>query len=198
MNLRVVTHPEAEPVSTLLAMQHCKCEELYGRSPVDPEQTYVEALITAARQHAELFTGRALALATYELRLDDFADFMPLRGPVREIESIQYVDVDGELQELGVDVYVLDDDPDAPGVRLAYGESWPTVRSEKNAVRIRFVAGYTDESPADPLPKPIVLAILLMVCHLYENRQDVTDRQQYEMPRGSETYLRPFRTSVGL
>src|SRR5690606_32364342 len=143
-------------------------------------------LIPVAREAAESYTERALATATYELRMDDFDSSIALPvAPVQSIESIKYIDSDGVEQTVSTDVYTLDDDPDSPAIRLQYGQSWPVPRAEKNAVRIRFVAGYADDSPGAPLPKALHQAMLLIIGHLYENRQDVTDKQVYDVPLAS-------------
>lgn len=191
MNLRIVTEPTVEPVSVEDAMAHCRADSA--------DQTYVEALIPVARQMAEKYTERALAVATYELRLDDFASEIPLIAPVQSVESVKYIDSDGVEQTVDADVYTLDDNPDASFIRLAYGKSWPAPRVEANAVRVQFVSGYTVESPnTHPLPKPLYQAMLMIIGHLYTNRQDVSDKQAYEVPLASSHLMTPYRLGMGL
>ena len=196
MNLRIITQPTAEPVTVEDAMAHCRVDG-YSESPVSADQTYVETLVTVARQMAENYTQRKIAQATYELRLNDFAAIIKLPAPVQSVESIKYIDADDVEQTVDADVYVFDDHPDEPAIYQV--DSWPVAKDEPGAVRIRFVAGYTTESPNNnPLPKPLYQAMLMTVAHLYENRQDVADKQGYEIPLTSRYLMDPYCLGIGL
>lgn len=43
-----------------------------------------------------------------------------------------------------------------------------------------------------------VMACLLMVGHLYKNREAVSDVQQFEMPMGARSLLWPLRVGLGV
>lgn len=75
---------------------------------------------------------------------------------------------------------------------LTYGSTWPTARSSSGSVRIRYVTGYS--APADSpqvhvLPKTARAAILLMLGHLYENREAVIAGNLAELPLGVQALL---------
>lgn len=77
-------------------------------------------------------------------------------------------------------------------VVLAYGSTWPTSRDAANAVRIRYVTGYNadDDSPKPyPLPRMARAAILLMLAHLYENREATAATALAEIPLGVQSLL---------
>ena len=60
--------------------------------------------------------------------------------------SIQYVDDAGDTQTLSTSLYQVDTKSQPGRIIPAYGESWPTVRSDTlNAVTVNFVAGYGDD-----------------------------------------------------
>ena len=196
MNLRIITQPSAEPVTVEDAMAHCRVDG-YGDSPVSADQAYIETLVTVARQIAENYTQRKIAEATYELRLDDFAAIISLPAPVQSVESIKYIDTDGVEQTVSADAYVFDDHPDKPAVYQV--DSYPIPKDMPGAVRVRFVAGYTSGSPNDnPLPEPLYQAMLMTVAHLYENRQDVADKQGYEIPLTSRYLMDPYCVGMGV
>lgn len=199
---------------------------------VGPDDSRIADLIVVAREHAEQYTGRCFTDATYELRFGAFegpawvthhhtsiwasdwinpwfygrADTCPLRlpmAPVQSIESVTYVDKDGTTQTLDPSIYVLDDDPDQPSIRLAYGQQWPAIRYEPNAVRVRFQGGY-DQPGSDPAPNPVprvaAQAMLLMIGEWYENRENsIIERgTQFELPYGARALLTPLRRIMGV
>lgn len=190
--LRVVTSATVEPVTLAEVAEHLRLTAygVEGSSPVDyvyPEQTLIEFTITAAREYIEFLTGLILAPCTLELAARSFDALcrwpgdsgIPLRtGPVTGVSSITYVDSAGATQTLADDQYVLDDFTQPATLFPAYGvNGWPAARDQPNAVRIQFVAGYSPTSgspPADTIPRSLRAALLLMVGHLYENREETT------------------------
>lgn len=110
----------------------------------DPE---LSALITAARQQAELELHRYLITQTLDLYLDEFPDYderdetiyLP---PIQSVTAITYVDTDGATQTLAADQYLVDAVSQPARIVPAYGCSWPAIREQANAVKVRFVAGY--------------------------------------------------------
>ena len=166
-------------------------------SNVNTEDTLLENLIKVARQHCENFTGRALASQTLELVMDDFpCDKIELpMPPVKLIESIKYTDSDGDEVEWDDGNYIFYNSE--PAIIIpAYGISWPTFTPyEIGAVKIRFVAGYeislTDASLI--IPEPIRQAMLLLIGHLYENREETTGETLKNIPMGIQSLLYPYR-----
>lgn len=99
--------------------------------------------------------------------------------------------------------YELDVYAQPARLQLAYGASWPTARSQANSVKVRYVAGYTapGASPQPyPLPKVAKAAMLLMLGHLFKNREAVNvTAQAMEVPLGVQALLDkvPNRESTG-
>lgn len=62
---RETSLPEAEPISLALAKTQLRLNSTFTAD--DP---YISGLITAAREHAELWTGRAIAQRTFRMVLD--------------------------------------------------------------------------------------------------------------------------------
>jgi uncharacterized phiE125 gp8 family phage protein len=113
-----------------------------------------ETLIPAATSEAEKFTHRKLMPQTWELVLDAFpvSDFPIGCLPVRSITSVKYYDGENVLQTLSTSYYTLDADTLPGWVRLDPDYTWPSTREMKNAVIVRFEAGYEDE---DSVPSAI-------------------------------------------
>jgi uncharacterized phiE125 gp8 family phage protein len=212
MGIRTVTEPTVEPITLANLRLHLGIEpyEVDSSGNGDhPHDAMIMAMLTAARSHAEEFTGRSIALKTYEATFDAFPDGdaeleLP-HPPLVSIEAVRYVDAAGDLQTLATDRYTSDrTDPTAGWLLCEASSTWPGAATVANAVRVEYRAGYQVPEPdssaedADTLPGSIRAALLLMVGHLYENREAVANRQVLELPLGVETLLRPYRVRLGM
>jgi uncharacterized phiE125 gp8 family phage protein len=165
MAFKVVTAVATEPV--LLADARLQIKASSDTS----EDTLITAWITAARELAEHYTGRALAPQTLEMALDRFPCYendeilldMP---PVATITSVKYTDTAGVEQTLASTGYALSLYGDSRKLAPTFGNYWPTTQEIPDAVRIRYATGYTTA------PKAVKAAILLMVAWFNENRGD--------------------------
>lgn len=138
------------------------------------EDSLILALIAAAREYCENYTGRALATQTIEAYLDDF----PCRSeielpmpPLQSVTSVKYKDSAGtETTMTAITAYIIDTDSDVGRIVLPYGLTWPSFTPYTvNPIKIRYVTGYTD------VPKSIKQAMLLLIGHWYANREAVGD-----------------------
>lgn len=189
MNLVLITPPATEPLTTLEAGLHLRVE------PLSEDDPYIDALITAARQHVEQHLGRALVTQTWEAVLDEFPEGDEIRlskGALQSVTSVTYLDSAGAQQTLATSEYQVDT-ASVPGrIVLAPSESWPDTDSDRvNAVRVRFVAGY---GAASAVPQPIKAAMLLLIGHLYEHREEevvgtITSRFSF----ATDALLSPYR-----
>lgn len=189
MTHRLITAPTVEPVTIAEAGLHCRID-------CDLENALLSSLIAAARQHIEAYTGRALVTQTWELRAQYFPDAFELpRAPVQSITSVSYVDIAGVTQTLPGDQYTLiaDIGPHAQPGRMvpAYLATWPACRGYEDDVRVRYVAGYGN---GQAVPQPIRAAMLLLIGHLYENREAViTGTGVNDLPLGVAALLAPYK-----
>jgi uncharacterized phiE125 gp8 family phage protein len=145
--------------------------------------------------------GRSLALQTLEVRLDRFptCDSIVLPyGPVIDVLSVKYDDADGAEQTVDPADYDLLAGDGFGTLQRGYDTSWPSNRLFRDAVRIRYRAGYVvdiaQDPPASNVPGAIVAAILLYAGHLYQNREAVKVGEIVTtLPLGVEALLAPFR-----
>jgi uncharacterized phiE125 gp8 family phage protein len=160
--MKVITGPLVEPVSL------AEVKEQIGIPDVDTvSDGLISRRIIEAREWAELYTGRALLTQTREKRWDCFVDEHECPSALTVV-SVKYVDSDGAEQTVDSSDYVLDTYTFIPHVRAAYAFTWPSTRTERNAVRIQYTAGYG----ATPSTVPLLIkeAIILLVGH-WTNRQ---------------------------
>lgn len=189
----VVLEPATNPA---VSYEEARAQlRFYAGDAPDEGEAYIEALIAAAEQHLAApagWLGRSIALQTIELRTCGFnwcAIQLPY-GPVRSIQSIRYVDESGDEQTVDpADYEATGLDTVTVHVRLRRGRSWPSVSLGRENVRIAYTAGYAPEE----VPAPLKHSILLLVSHLYENREAVSANDLRAMPLAVESLAAPYR-----
>ena len=163
--------------------------DLIGATSV--EDTLISSLITAAREDCEKFQNRAYINQTWELWLDEFPrrDYIDIPlPPLSSITSIKYYDTANVEATMTITDYFVDTKSEPGRVVLAYGKSWPsTSLRPANGVCVTFVAGYG--ALATSVPQTVKSAILLMLGHLYEHREAVSDKPMSEIPMAVESLL---------
>lgn len=80
--------------------------------------------------------------------------------PVTTVNDVEYVNAAGATVHIPPDAYELT--PDGR-LQLAWGASWPSVRSCEDPITITYSAGYP------VVPKPIVAAVLMHVTAMYDS-----------------------------
>lgn len=140
------------------------------------EDDILTAYLTASTEVVQELQWRQLVNATYELRIDSFgfsnSRITLPKAPLQSIESIKYVDPNGDVQTLAADQYdvTVVSSNDYGSVAPSFSNSWPSIRSEKHAVRINFVGGYGTKTD---VPDTTKAAIKILGAHLYETREEL-------------------------
>lgn len=177
MSLTLITPPAADAV----ALADLKAQ--LGISGTSQDALLAAVLKGAIEQidGAAGWLGRALITQIWELALDDFgcdSIRIPL-PPFQEIVSVKYTDPAGSEQTLGADKY--SNSKGEPALLYpSYGNAWPAVRCQLDAVRIQFKCGYGNASDAVPaaLKNAIVLQAnylkSIMPSNLFLSRDEVT------------------------
>lgn len=186
MFYKVTTQPTFEPVTVKEAKKHCRVLD-------NSEDSLIEDLIVAAREYAELITGSKLAEQTITAVCDKFPIINKLRlpvGPVVSVTSLIYTDTEGTNAAFAD--FTLDSFSNPAKIVLNPGASWPSVDLHPvNPIKIVYQAGNTD---ANGIPKKIKQAILLLVGHWYEHREEViTGVESYSVPVAAESLLQSIR-----
>lgn len=175
----------AEPVTLTEAKKQARIDGSH-------EDAYIESiLIPAARQHCEKLQGSALVNRQWVLTMDAFPSGrileIPLR-PVVSIQSVTYIDPSGTLQTLDAAEYIVD--VASFHARLQAVTDWPATADQISAVHVAFTAG-----PEDAAPESIKQAVLLLVCHWFDNRGAVdTSSVSREVDFAVTALLNPDRS----
>jgi uncharacterized phiE125 gp8 family phage protein len=136
------------------------------------EDNLISALITAAREYCEGFTGRALATQTLEAYPERFPCYDEIEipcPPLQNVISVKYTDSAGDETTMTVDTdYIVDTERNVGRIVLPYAKTWPTATLYTvNPIKIQYIAGYTT------IPKSIKQSMLLLIGHWYANREAV-------------------------
>lgn len=166
--LALITAPTLLPVTLDEAKAHVR---IYAND----DDALITSLITAAMQSAERFMARAILTQTLELTMDllpcgNDPIALPMAAPLQSVTSVKYYDVDGTQQTWSSSNYIVSTAKEPGELRLAYGISWPSYRVRPDAIAVRYVAGWTT---AALVPYPIKQAMLLLIGHWYNNREEV-------------------------
>jgi len=202
MAIRLIAAPAVEPISLVEAKAHLRVDHT-------DDDALIAIYIQAARAYVDGkdgFLGRALVTQTWELVLDEFPTDevrIPL-PPLQSIESIKYDDGAGDEQIFDPASYFVDNVSDPYGWVVPVTSGWPSTFDAINAVRIRFVAGYSPTTDSPPnltsnIPASIKAAMLLHIGSLYSYRENVVvGLITSKLPFASEQLLRPYRVQTGI
>lgn len=161
------------------------------------DDSYIDAIVSTATRLAEEYLNRRLMAQTWTYYLDRFPMTNIMRipyGPLRTVDSLEYLDPEsGSYTTWGGSNYVVD--TVSSPARIIMGPDvtqWPNVDEDQMlAVKITMGLGY---ATAADVPTPIVHGIKMMLAHMYENREDVTDEgEAKEIPMNSRYIMMPFR-----
>ena len=156
------------------------------------DDSYVEAITLVASEWCEDFQNKVYVQREVVDQCDAFpVEFRPRRSPLISVDSIKYVDTNGTTQTLAASVYDVGIYKEPGRIALAYNQTWPDTRSEINAVTLTYQAGYVARAN---IPEEIKHAVKLMVGHLFENREAVTNLSMRELPIGVKALLSMKRT----
>lgn len=127
----------------------------------DCDDSYLRQLVTTARTMLEDEGGleRVIVPRSFELRFseEDCRHVLHLYPPLLEVESVKYIDTEGEEQEITEFGVTL-------GIRAEFWVEYP--EDAVGDITVRFTSGYEHYPPC------IILAIKMMCRSMYERTVD--------------------------
>lgn len=211
LNFKITVPPAAEPVSLEIAKAHLRCD-------FPDDDLLIQALISASREWAEAYCKRAFFNQTIVLSLDAFPLFMGGNGTIPpsqmqgwpyysaywdplairlprpsavSVESITYRDLTNTVQTLDPSMYYVDTTSEPARIVPMPSLTWPTTQLYlPGSVQITYTTGtYGDGVDENTCPFAVRAAILLMLGHLYEHRETVSELALKEIPLGAKALL---------
>lgn len=184
---RIVTleEPNIEPVDLSLTKQHIRVD-------IDEDDALINFYIKTARRFCEYWCNRSFITQTKGVWYD-YADLsrsyiisLPI-GPAQSILSIE------TYNEAGVPTVIDNSDSYLAGDRVIFKNSfsYPTDMRSVDSLLFSIIVGYGAD--AQDVPADIREAILLLVGHMYQNRE-----AQYDSVNGAWTKNVPFSVTAML
>ncbi len=157
------------------------------------DDTYIDNLISAATESAQIFTNRYFINTTLNQFGDTWNDMATLfKSKVSSVVHIKYYDSDNTQQTLASSVYQKDLEHQPARIGLKPNQSFPSLAGRINAVECQYIVGYG--SAASDVPEGIRQAVLLTIGNWYENRQEVViGRIASELPKSAQYLLEQFK-----
>tara|TARA_B110000914_G_C15497186_1_gene463891 strand:+ start:491 stop:1054 length:564 start_codon:yes stop_codon:yes gene_type:complete len=182
MIIEQTTFPDAiNVVSLTVAKSHLRVEHT-------DDDALITSLITAAQEMVQKYTGTFLQRTAVNFYSDTFMDYMDLHaGPSVTLTAVQYKNTSDVTITVPTTGYQIDGK--SYPARLRMTSAPKLIKDELNAVTIQSQSGYETANR----PQALISAMLLIIGHLYENRQDVTRFKQYEIPMASQFLMEPYR-----
>lgn len=187
MGLVLTAAPAVEPVTVDEAKAFLRIDHA-------EEDGLLASLITTSRLHIEAALNLALITQGWSWRLDKWPDAriatLPMR-PVQSVEAVRITGADGVAETLTTERFVLDAASMPPRLISTAG-AWPRPGTPAMGIEIAFTAGFGDA--ADDVPPPIRQALLMLVGHWYEHRQETGfGGAQMRIPESVSLLLMPYR-----
>jgi len=186
---------EPDPAKEPVTLGEAKAQV---RQTLTTEDTYITALIVAARNRAEAYLSRGLYTQTWKLVQDRWSDaiWLPNAAPLQNDAAanpstapvVKYYDDAGVLQTLATSAYVVDTSSEPGRIVLAPYQIWPVLQATRaGAVEVTYVVGWTTVAA---IPQAIKLGIQLLIAHWYANRGDHSGN----VPEDVAAVWAPYRT----
>lgn len=153
------------------------------------EEDYITSLIEAATAMIEGPSGIGIGLAPATYAMDVDALVSPITVPLWPLiapESLVWLDsdlVEHSTTELRSTAH------SAPG-RVFHKASGSAL---EGSISLTFRAGFADEGGSAAIPADLRHAILMIVGHLYEHREAVSEVKLEEVPLAVQTILNRYR-----
>lgn len=186
-NLRTVTPPAVEPVTLAEAKQHCRVD-------TSSDDSYISALIVAAREWTEVYMDESLLHQRLAMTLDFFPVEIELpRPPVATAGTTTAITVtytmnaSAQTAVLSETQYRVDRHASPGVIRNLYGASWPSHLSDFNSIEVTWWAGHG--ATASSIPQGIRNAILMLVGYWYEKRLAADAGSLNDIPYGVKALL---------
>lgn len=198
---KLTVEPTIEPILLRDAKTHLRISE-----DVYADDAYVAALIKAVRRVCESYCEMQIMAATYEAYLPNFPnswdsnygdldnEIQIIKHPVNAISKIEYYDTANELQLLSTAQYDAFVEGKPATIKRETSYSWPSTYTRQKAIIITFTAGYTNP---DDVPEDLKQGMMMLLGHLYENRQDVVSGISIaEVPQASKYLWNPYKLKL--
>ncbi len=112
-------------------------------------------------------------------------------GPVQNVTAVKYYDTDGVIQSDDVNNYQVFGTDFATIISPKDSFTWPAAQQRSDAIKIEYEIGYGDA--ITDVPQTIRHALMLLIGHWYDNREQTGADELSNIPFGYEEMLNLYR-----
>lgn len=181
--LELVTPPLAQPISLAEAKSQLRVEHT-------DDDTIISRLIGVAVAYVDATgaLGACMMTQTWGQWLGQNPGTVTLLlGPVQSVSAVKYYDVDNVLQTDTLSNYNILGTKTRTIVAPKNGANWPTTFQRDDAIQIQYACGYGGTSYS--VPQNVRHAMMMLVAHLYENREATQNDKLISVPFGFDEML---------
>ena len=142
---------------------------------ISDDDALISAIIKSAREFCEEYLDRSLVYTQWTMRMDAIPwEIVLPRPPVAQAGTTTATVVTYTLETqatatLDTSTYRVDREATPGVIRTVYAGTWPGHLFDQNSVSVTWWGGYGADGTA--VPAAIRSAMLMLISHLYENRQ---------------------------
>ena len=187
-SLEIVDAPLITPITLAEVKEQLRVE-------ANDDDTMLTRLIDVAVAYTDV--RGALGQAMITQKWGQWIDSTPpqsvslVLGPVQGVTSVKYYDTDGNLQTDDINNYEVFGTQFATKISPKSGFSWPVAQDRQDAIKIEYEIGYGDATT--DVPQTIRHALMLMVGHWYDNREQTQMDDLSDIPFGFMELLNMHR-----
>jgi len=180
------------PLITPITIEEVKAQL---RVEHDDDDTILTRLIDVAVTYTDVRGALGQAMITQKwaqwINANPPQNVSLILGPVQDVTAIKYYDTDGVLQTDDINNYQVFGTDFATVISPKDSFTWPVSQQRSDAIKIEYEIGYGDEITS--VPQTIRHALMLLIGHWYDNREQTGVDELSNIPFGYEEMLNLHR-----
>ena len=182
--LELVTAPAATPITLAEVKEQLRIEH-------SDDDALITRLIAVAVAYTDAQAALGHAMITQKwaqwLGANPSQSVELALGPVQSVTAVKYYDTANTLQTDTLSNYEIVGTEFAKSIGPKAGFNWPTTYDRPDAIRIEYEIGYGDA--ASDVPQTIRHALMLLVGHWYDNREQSGMDELSNIPFGFDALI---------